>query len=158
MHDELEENIYTDYVLKHSGVVGTGCVPNNDVPQDKRNCVSGSTEFFRPIFKGYTAAFFKGDVNAVKDAVVRFGAVNLDDFGVIIGWENNYWVIATPVRAHDDDPRFNYVLKDYIIKMSEKNFEGEVLINAGIIKVDCAKDPYSQACSSECAIPSDKSI
>ncbi|KAA6361439.1 MAG: hypothetical protein EZS28_043034 [Streblomastix strix] len=153
MHDDLEENIYTDYVIRKSGVVGTDCVPNTDVPFDRQNCVIESTVFFEPVFKGYSSAFFRGNVNAVKDAIVRFGAVNLQDIGIVIGWDQNYWIAAT----QDVDNYFGYILRKFEIKIGKKNYKGEVFINADIIKIDCTRDATNPACSGECTNPSFKS-
>ncbi|KAA6372774.1 MAG: hypothetical protein EZS28_031701 [Streblomastix strix] len=56
---------------------------------------------FEPLFKGYTQGVFHGDVDSVKDSIIRFRVVNVDEIGIIFGWQDNKWITAQPTFDYE---------------------------------------------------------
>ncbi|KAA6371914.1 MAG: hypothetical protein EZS28_032559 [Streblomastix strix] len=147
MHDD--DQLLIAYVLRKYGVVGTDRASNSDIPTYKSNCFSGSLENFDPVFKGYTLAIFRGNMNTVKDAIIRFGAVNLNDIGIIIGWEGRRWIVASPVMLGSVNT-YSYMISEQRVEQDESDYEGEVIFNLDIIKVNCVFDSTAPECSGQC--------
>ncbi|KAA6368741.1 MAG: hypothetical protein EZS28_035732 [Streblomastix strix] len=88
------------FAVHKSGVVGSDCIPNTEVPLSTTECTlpDGIYEKYLVGFK--YANFFGGDNDAVKEALIKFGPAFVTNYGqLIIGWDSENW--TTVIRSHD---------------------------------------------------------
>ncbi|KAA6394490.1 MAG: hypothetical protein EZS28_009984 [Streblomastix strix] len=96
------------YGLDSFGVVDSGCIPNNDIPSGLTQCADGSA--IKSYLKGYTIGdFSNGNVDTVKNALLKFGPVWHNDDGLYVGWEKidgvDNWIT---IQEREDDEEQEY--------------------------------------------------
>ncbi|KAA6376625.1 MAG: hypothetical protein EZS28_027847, partial [Streblomastix strix] len=72
--------------LHKAGTTDNVCASNTAIPSDERKCANGDKSAV--YFKGYKfVTFGAADVDTLKAAILRFGAVNLAKVGLVVGWD-----------------------------------------------------------------------
>ncbi|KAA6387877.1 MAG: hypothetical protein EZS28_016593 [Streblomastix strix] len=175
---------FTKYGLRESGVVGTDCIPNTEVPQSATACVDQEIEY-APKLKGYfEGRIFKADTATLKDALIRFGpvAISTKEYdplsqGILLGWkidnEQNYWIIAQYLEGfyiYSETSKDLGTMYDAVVLLGPIQYclagqlpdthycqcaATDTVCLADPIKTECVK-PYIDTKAEICPCPTDK--
>ncbi|KAA6386073.1 MAG: putative dynein heavy chain [Streblomastix strix] len=123
-------NGFEDLGLHKAGVTDAVCQPNNAIPADGAKCADDSKP--KVYLKGYKSAEFgNADIATLKDLLVRFGPVFINDEdaevlsgtqGLLVGWTTDGWIYA------DDTGTSDFIVR-YESPRVEGKYFGYVLIN-----------------------------
>ncbi|KAA6393882.1 MAG: hypothetical protein EZS28_010593 [Streblomastix strix] len=129
--DSITAFAFLSFGINNQGLVDSTCIPNTEIPNQTQKCSNGSK--ITKYLKGYKQALFIGGVEDIKEALIRFGAIHYiassdtdtDSIGIIIGWENNEWIVIRGLNLETQIITENipttqiysgYVLVDAVIK------------------------------------------
>ncbi|KAA6390883.1 MAG: hypothetical protein EZS28_013589, partial [Streblomastix strix] len=118
----FDENLYISLQigLQITGISDSTCFPNTGIPSDITKCADGETSP-EVYLQDYSVGGFEyADVQTVKQMLIRFGMVYSYDYGIILGWENNNWIVA------EQESDTSYTWKTHTI--NEMNYEGSIFI------------------------------
>ncbi|KAA6382436.1 MAG: hypothetical protein EZS28_022032, partial [Streblomastix strix] len=149
------------YGLHKFGISDSICFPNTGIPSDITKCADGETTPEIYLYNYSVGGFEYKDVQTVKEMLIRFGMVFLNNYGIIIGWEKNNWVVAE--QGYDT----SYTLKTYNIQ--NMKYGGSIFIKVADKQppVDCSdvsdktkeecqcidNDPRDECKQTECKDP-----
>ncbi|KAA6386878.1 MAG: hypothetical protein EZS28_017594, partial [Streblomastix strix] len=139
-----DENLYISLQigLQKTGISDSTCFPNTGIPADITECFDSETSP-EVYLQDYSVGGFEyADVETVKQMLIRFGMVYSYDYGIILGWENNNWVVA------EQESDTSYKWKTHTI--NEMNYEGSIFIKVKDEQapVDCSdvSDKIKEEC------------
>ncbi|KAA6374572.1 MAG: hypothetical protein EZS28_029900 [Streblomastix strix] len=129
--DSITAFAFLSFGINNQCLVDLTCISNTEIPNQTTKCSDGSK--ITKYLKGYKQALFIGGVEDIKEALIRFGAVHYiassdtdtDSIGIIIGWENNKWIVIKGLNLDTQIITENipttlmyagYVLVDAVIK------------------------------------------
>ncbi|KAA6359632.1 MAG: hypothetical protein EZS28_044841, partial [Streblomastix strix] len=124
------------FSLHKTGIVGSDCVPNTVIPDSAASCTVTTGKFEQQL-KGYKQAFFLGNSDSVKDALIKFGPLIISVEGqlneIILGWDGADWVVAQQ-KFHQDGgatvPDYAYELGTRTISASKTDYVGSLFYHS----------------------------
>ncbi|KAA6395926.1 MAG: hypothetical protein EZS28_008550 [Streblomastix strix] len=119
---------YTHYAVHKGGFVAADCIANTGYPADISKCSQEGGKYDK-YFEGYKEAFFTGNADTIKEALIKFGAVQLDDGDLVIGWEDSNWITVQELVEGDDEEEeylYSYALGTTAIDTTKQDLEAFV--------------------------------
>ncbi|KAA6366731.1 MAG: hypothetical protein EZS28_037742 [Streblomastix strix] len=136
----LESIVFATYTISRGGIVDSSCIPNTKQPEDITQCEDKSVPLVY-LKQSEIGRFYESDSAAVKQLLLRFGVVQIQE-KLIIRWENSNWIYAD--RGTD-----KYLFLTLAIDSKTTKFEGRVIVAESDELIDCLIRPNDPFCINE---------